>query len=533
MYLKRNKNMLKKSAAVVTASVMVMASAAPVMAEGEVSFREKMKEELATSCETLAQKWDADLAEAEEQGDANGNAKVNMTLSLDEAGQSMVGMLAGMDASWMKNISLDMNATLADGSEVVKADVMLNDTKICTMNVLVDFAEGVEYVQLPEISEAWIKASLNASVNGEAVSADSLETISDLASNPTVLLPEGKDFANLVERYGHIVFDHMQDGPSVEENVSVEGIGEDCTLLEGQMYEEDADAMAKEFFTTAQSDEQIAALLTKWSETIPDAGDLNAQFQSFLEETLAELDADNGEAAEEESAEPEYVATRIWVNGDGKIVGTEVALCTGIDADTTFTLKQPEAGDTSALLLDVQSEGSGFTVTGSSQKADGMSKGSYSVAIDGITMMELATESDIAASEEGYPKATCTVTFPQGDTEDNYNPLSMFSLVLNVDSQKEDNSVNLGAALLSSGAQLGALNMSTIQTDEKLEIPEIGTAYDSMIEEEANAYAESANYDTIIENIKNAGVPAELVDQIVQSMEAPEVVETEVPADAA
>lgn len=531
MSLRRNKKLLKKAVAAVTVSAMAMTATVPVMAEGGASFSEKMKEELAASCATLAEEWDAELASVNEQ--ENGNAKVNMTLSLDETGKSMVGMLAGMDASWMNSISFDMNGTVADGKEMVKADVLLNDSQICTMNVLMDLAEGIEYVQIPEVSESWIKASLDATVNGEAVSYDSLEKVSELASDPAALLPEGKDFADLTERYGNIVFNHIQDGPSVEESVSVEGISEDCTMLEGQMYEEDAAAMVKELFTTAQNDEQISALLTKWSEAIPDAGDLNAQFKSFTDETLAELDADNGEDAQEEENEAEYFAFRIWVNGEGKIVGTEFAMCTGIDAEATFTIKTPESEDTSALLLDVQADGSGFTVTGTSQKADGTKKGSYNVAVDGVTLMELATESDIAAGEEGYPVATCTVTFPQGESEENYNPLSLFSLVLGIDSHKEDNSADLSVTLLSSGAQLGALTMSAVPTEETVEIPEIGTAYDTMNDADMTAYGEEASFDTIVENIKNAGVPAELVDAIIQAMTAPETSETEVQADAA
>ncbi len=541
MYLKKNKKLLKKAAAFATASAMLTAGAVPAMAEG-TSFSEKMKAELAASCENFAEEWNAELAEAEVQ--MGKNSKVNMTLTLDETGQSMVGMMAGMDASWMKSIGLNMIGAIADGKETFQGDLWLNDSKICSMNILMDFMENVEYFQFPEVSESWMKASLDtldATVNGEVVSSNSLNAMTGLASNPTVLFPGGEDLSDLLERYGNIVLDHVQDGSSVEEAVSVEGISEDCTMLEGQIYEEDAIATTKDILTTAQNDEQVEALLTKWSEAIPDAGDLNAQFKSFTEEALADLDADNGDTAEEESAEIEYIAFRIWVNGDGEIVGTEVAACTGINEEVTFTIKTPESDDTSALLLDMQADGSGFTVTGTSQKADGVEKGSYSVAVDGITLMDLATESDIAASEEGYPVATCTITFPQGDTQENYNPLSLFSLVLSIDSHKEDNSVNMNLALLSSGAQLGSLSLSVVQTDEAVEVPGedvLGAAYDVANEEDANAYAEEASYDAIVENIKNAGVPAELVDAVVQSMQAPEVIEsegdlTEVPADAA
>lgn len=520
MYMERNKNcLLKKSAAVATASAMVMAAVVPVMAEG-ASYGDREKAELSSMSESLSENWDAQLAEAE--GESNADVKIGLTLSLDEAGQSMVGMMTGMDASWMKNIGLTMNGKMADGNEAVNAVLQVNDTQICEMNVLMDFLTATEYIQIPELTESWMKAALEVTNDGVPVTTDSMQAISELASNPGALFPEGEEFSELIERYGTIVIDHVQDGASVEETVSVEGISEDCTLLEGQIFQEDIEEMAKDLLTTAQEDEQLESLLAQWSEVIPDAGDLNAQFQSFAEEALAELNTPDETDEAESSSADSYAVSRIWVNGEDKIVGRELALCSGVDTEVSITWKAPKDGDTSAFLLDMVSEDGGFTITGSSQGSDGAESGNYSLAVDGVTILEIAAEA-------GTPTATYTISFPQDESGENYNPLSMFSLVLTVNNEDETTG-DANLALLSSGAQLGTLNLHAEESNEAPELPsieEMGTVYDGSSEEDMTAYEAEMNFDAILTNLENAGVPAELVSVLAQTIESAMNVETE------
>lgn len=533
MYRKRKDIFLKKSTVIVTASAMAAAAFVPVMAEG-MTYGDRERAELKAQCEALVKDWDAELTQAQESGN---NGTADFTLTLDEAGRSMIGMMAGMDVSWLENIGLNMDVSVVDSKEAIKTDLLLNDSEIGTMYVLIDLLAEMEYIQIPELSESWLKAALNVDmdVNGEAVSPDSMGTITGLASDPALLLPEGAVAAELLERYGNIVIDHMQEGPSVEETVSIDGISEDCTLLEGQIFQEDANEMAKELLTTAQSDEQLKELLTKWSEAMPEAGDLNAQFQSFAEEALADLEAPEGET--EEAAADQYIVSRIWVNGDDKIVGRELAVCEGVETDTAFTWKTSGNGDASGLLFDVQSEDGGFTFSGSCQNTDGMKNGNYSVAIDGITVMEIAMENyDAAAAEEGYPSGTYIITFPQGESEEAYNPLSLFSMVLNLDCSKEDDSVNLNLEILSSGARLGDLNIAINNGGEEVGIPseeDMAVLYDVMNEADMEAYSAEMSFDTILANAKSAGVPEELLTVIEQSIEAAMTGEAvEMPAEA-
>lgn len=510
MYQKRKTNLLmKKSAAIVTAATMVMSVPVTAMAEG-TAYQDRERAALKSLCESLVKDWDVSLEKTTEGGNYG---KMDMTLTLNAAGQSIVGMMTQMDASWLKSIGLNMDVSIADSKEAVKADILLNDTGIGTMNVLLDLLKKVEYIQIPELTPSWIKADLDVTANGEEVSTESMEAIMGIASDPSLLLPEGKTVSELLERYGNIVIDHMQEGSSTDESVSIDGISEDCTLLEGQIFQNDLREMVQELLTTAQGDEQLKELLAKWSEAMPEAGDLNEQFQSFAEDTLAELN----ESDDTDETNDEYLVSRIWVNGDDKIVGREFAVCEGIDTEAVLTWKAPSNGDAAGFLFDMQSDGSGFSLIGSGRSTDGVKNGNYSFAMDGVTVMDIVMESESANS------AVYTVTFPQGETEEEYNPLSMFSLVLTTDSDETGDNVEMNLEVLSSGASLGELNIQVSNSTEAVEAvseEDMETVYDALNDEDMAAYEEEMNFDTILANVESAGVPADLVSVLEQSIEA-------------
>ena len=292
---------LKKAAAAASASVLVFSMPATASAEG-VTYCDREKEALKAASAYLAEDWDQSLETSLTQsGSLASNAVMDLNLTVDEAGRSMLGMLTGMDLSWLQDVALHMDASVADSKEAVMLSALVNDSTICSMYAMMDYLAGMEYIQIPEMSPAYLKASLEEA-GAEAVSGY-MTAISDILEDPKAVLPEGAVLGEILDRYGMIVIDHMQEGASVEETISIDGIGEDCTLLEGQIFQEEMTTIAREILTTAQTDEQIKEILTKCTEINPESGDLNAQFQEFLANTLADLDGAAEETAEEAPVE--------------------------------------------------------------------------------------------------------------------------------------------------------------------------------------------------------------------------------------
>lgn len=530
MYRKRiTKQVLKKSTAVLTASSLILAGSSTVFAAA--SYQEAEKEALTALTESMAKGWDKSL---DEYGTAQQGAKADLSLHLEEAGRSILGLMVPVDMSWLNNIGMDMDISIEDAMEAIDAKIYVNDATVGTMRVLLDLATMVEYIQIPEISESYLKADITQANtldvdNGDGsvpveVDEEALEKSAQITeaimSDPEAYMPDGATMKELLDRYGTILLNHIEEGPSVEETVSVSGIGQDCTVYEGQINQKDAMDFVKEALTTAKDDEQLKALIESWQGFAEDTEDLYGDFQKAVEEALADMET------EEEISDTEYISSKIWVSEEGRIVGREFAVCEGIDSEPVFTWKNPHKDDASGLLIELNSDGSVISLSGSGETKDGKMNGSYDIAADGVIAATVAMENyDVETAKAGYPNGTFNISFPQGnvdESESSYNPLANFSLVLNLVSDEASGSSEIELSVMSAGVSLGSLKISGAP-GEGTEIPDMekaGTIYDVTNEADMEAYAAELDFGTILENARAAGVPEDLVTQLDAALQS-------------
>ncbi|MDO4336625.1 MAG: hypothetical protein Q4C91_00875 [Eubacteriales bacterium] len=530
MYRKRiTKQTLKKSTAVLTASTLILGGSSAVFAAS--SYQETEKEALSALTESMAEGWDKSL---DEYGTAKQGEKADISLNLEDAGRSILGLMVPVDLSWLNNIGMDMDVAIEDAVEAVDAEIYVNDTTVGTMRILLDLASMVEYIQIPEISESYLKADLLEEntidvENGDG--SDSVEIDEEafeksaqiteaIMSDPEAYLPDGATMKEILDRYVTMLLDYLKEGPSVEETVSVSGIGQDCTVYEGQMTEKDAVDFVKEALTAAKEDEQLKELIESWQEFAEDTQDLYGDFQKAVEDALADLET------EEELSETEYISSKIWVSEQGKIVGREFAVCEGIDSEPLFTWKNPHKDDASGLLIELNSDEGVLSLGGSGETKDGKMNGSYDIASDGVIVANVVMEDyDLETAKAGYPNGSFTVSFPQGDVEESesaYNPLANFSLVLNLISDEASDTSEIELSVLSAGVSLGSLKING-SLSEGMEIPDIekaGTIYDAANEADMEAYAEELDFGTILDNARTAGVPEALVAQLDEALQS-------------
>lgn len=536
---------LKKSAAVLTASGLVLTGTLPVMAAG--SYQEAEKECLGSMVKDIEETWDESMESYEK---TKQGMHSNFGLQLDEAGRSLLGIAAPIDISWLDRVDLSMDATVNQAGEAFNMQLLLNNTPLCMMKVFIDFAGMTEYLQIPEFSESWLKAALIMTEDGGAeISEESMKAIWNMASDMTAIMPDAATAGTLLDRYGTLLIEHMEEGPSIEETVSVEGIGEDCTVYEGQIHADALQALAEEIMTTAKEDKELEALLQTWSEAFPDSGDLNAQMQEGIESALGELKAEQETETEEETGNGEYFSSKIWVNGEGKIIGRELSLCEGVDVHPLVTWKNPHKDDTSAVLLEINADNGVLTFTGSGEENDGIMTGNYVFAVDGVAGLNVEMEKyDTQAAKDGKMDGTFRLTLagPAGG-EEGQSEAGLYqnmSLVLNVLSDSKTGTGEITLGLESAGASLGTLKI-TDEPGEGVEIPDVekmDKLYDMQAEADMTSYLKEINWDSVLENAGKAGVPEELVaqlDSILQAafseenLSAAEAYEESLPMDSA
>ena len=518
--MNRTRQILKKAVVTAMGASLVVSGSSTVFAAG--SYKETEKTALANVVSELPGAWDDYLENYQKSCEGT---KGTFTLTVEDTGRALAGaLMGGTDVSWLQSITFDSDITIKDGVEAIVSGLLLNDTKLCDLNFYMDLANMVEYIQIPELSDGYISAPIESTVttsegvaeNSQEIMSTYMNALSDLSS----ALPDSDTLGTLLDRYGNIIIDNIEDGSSVEESVSVDGISEDCTVYEGTVSEKAVTAMAEGILTAAKDDAEIKGLFEQWAG----ASNGEDQYQQF-EDAVADMLDSIGSADGEVSEDPVF-SSKVWVNADNKIVGREFAVIDGAETTPVFTWKAPSDGDTSALLLEITAEDSSLTLTGSGTTSDGLLNGDYIFAIDGTEAADINVENlETKPEKAGYYNGTLNVTFPvaeadaentDGESEAASNPLAGFGIVINLKSDASTDSSSMGLTVTTSGAPIATLTISGGYGDG-VDIPDLTSldkTYDGSDDAAMTEYVANINWDTFLANIKAAGVPDELATQL-------------------
>lgn len=518
--MNRTRQILKKAVVTAMGASLVVSGSSTVFAAS--SYKETEKTALANVVSKLPEAWNSYL---ENYQKACEGTKGTFTLTVEDTGRALAGaLMGGTDVSWLQSITFDSDITIKDGVEAIVGGLLLNDTKLCDLNFYMDLANMVEYIQIPELSDGYISAPIEGTVttsegvaeNSQEIMSTYMNALSDLSS----ALPDSDTLGTLLDRYGNIIIDNIEDGSSAEESVSVDGISEDCTVYEGTVSEKAVTAMAEGILTAAKDDAEIKGLFEQWAGA-SDGKDQYQQFEDAVADALDSIGSADGEVSED----PVF-SSKVWVNADNKIVGREFAVIDGAETTPVFTWKAPSDGDTSALLLEITAEDSSLTLTGSGTTSDGLLNGDYIFAIDGTEAADINVENlETKPEKAGYYNGTLNVTFPvaeadaantDGESEAASNPLAGFGIVINLKSDASTDSSSIGLTVTTSGAPIATLTISGGYGDG-VDIPDLTSldkTYDGSDDAAMTEYVANINWDTFLANIKAAGVPDELATQL-------------------
>lgn len=518
--MNRTRQILKKAVVTAMGASLVVSGSSTVFAAS--SYKETEKTALANVVSELPGAWDDYLENYQKSCEGT---KGTFTLTVEDTGRALAGaLMGGTDVSWLQSITFDSDITIKDGVEAIVGGLLLNDTKLCDLNFYMDLANMVEYIQIPELSDGYISAPIEGTVttsegvaeNSQEIMSTYMNALSDLSS----ALPDSETLGTLLDRYGNIIIDHIEEGSSVEESVSVDGISEDCTAYEGTVSEKAVTAMAEGILTAAKDDAEIKGLFEQWAGA-SNGEDQYQQFEDAVADALDSIGSADGEVSED----PVF-SSKVWVNADNKIVGREFAVIDGAETTPVFTWKAPSDGDTSALLLEITAEDSSLTLTGSGTTSDGLLNGDYIFAIDGTEAADINVENlETKPEKAGYYNGTLNVTFPvaeadaantDGESEAASNPLAGFGLVINLKSDASTDSSSIGLTVTTSGAPIATLTISDGYGDG-VDIPDLTSldkTYDGSDDAAMTEYVANINWDTFLANIKAAGVPDELATQL-------------------
>lgn len=511
--MNHSRKLLKRVIAMTTAASFVTVGGNTALAED--SYREAETAAYDNFVAGTASLWN-DYLENYQKALTGSNAVID--LKLEDTGKLLLGSAAGgMDLSWLNNVSLDTSVSIQKGLEAVKMAVLLNDSRLCDLNAYIDLENLMEYMQVPDISDGYLQISMQNLDND--LSADSLKESMNLLSDLSTLLPDKDTVSSLLGRYGHLIIDNMEDGLSAQETVSAKGVSEDCTMYEGQIKAANAVEMVRQIAETARDDEEIKSLFDSAAEAGISEEEQYKQFQDALDELLSEV-----ETADETADNSTAIYSKIWVNGEEKIVGREFGTAEGTEETPVFVWKAPSAGSSSGLLIGLASDGSTVTLTGSGTTENGLLTGDYTLLVNGSNTLAVHVENlETKPEKVGYYNGKFTLTIPTNGSEDEEaDMLSSFAAEINLTSDPTTETSRIDLSLTISGISLATLSIRGGNTAE-VEVPDLDTVtpvYSVEDENDLTEYLKTINWDTLASNAVAAGVPEDLVSQLKLTLES-------------
>ncbi|MDO4272409.1 MAG: hypothetical protein Q4D16_01960 [Eubacteriales bacterium] len=519
---KKLKSYFKKSAAVFTAAALTL-SAGSAVVFGAGSYQEEEKKAFSKAIENLPKSYENLV---EEYKAISTGAQANFSVQLEDAGRSMLSLLTAADFSWLNKLELKTKVLFQGGVEGVDMNLVLNDTQICNLQSYLDFYEQLNHIKIPELFDGYVKADMdvhtydedgNPSPVYDEISTAQLEQYMEFIMNMGDYMPQVSIVDTLVNRYGNLIIDHISDTSSSEEVLTLEDITQECTVYEGRLNPEELYTLAEDILTTAKEDAELKEVLTAWEETIPNAQNLYQNFLNGIDDSLTDI-----RTSEYDPENNSYISSKIWVSEDDVIVGRQFSVTDSTGTDPVITWQMPQQDGKYEYLLDFASEDSRLSLTGSGNITDNTMTGTYYLYSDSQPLISIEMENhDLASAKEGYGNVTYTITpLPGIADEETYNILSNFSLIADFASQKNNSTISL--SVTSAGAVLGTIKIDSIVGSDMVipEITESDKVYDTAADEDGVAFAEALSFDKIFDNLRQAGVPEELVLQLEASLEA-------------
>ena len=208
--MNKGRKILKKAASVALGSSMVLTGASIAFAAG--SYQETAKTSLDAMVSSVAGAVD-DYAQNMDKAFAGSTGK--MTLTVEDTGKAILGTLLGQeDMSWLQDLTMDMKVSVKDGTEAIASTILLNDQKLCDLNIYEDLSEMKQYIQIPEVSDAYL--ALDPAGSADETTQEFMKEYMNALSDITSVIPDGKTVSTLLDRYGNLVIDNMEEGTAAD-----------------------------------------------------------------------------------------------------------------------------------------------------------------------------------------------------------------------------------------------------------------------------------------------------------------------------
>ena len=138
-----------------------------------------------------------------------------------EAGDALKPMLSSVG---LESMEIETNAKVKDKVATSKSVLKVNGKDALSYNLYADYKDGKVYMQIPELSDAYLDYSNLGDVDGQVNYVKAAGAVMDK-------VPDGDTLENVLTTYSDIVYDNLTGVTKKNQTVKVEGISKECTVL--------------------------------------------------------------------------------------------------------------------------------------------------------------------------------------------------------------------------------------------------------------------------------------------------------------
>ena len=508
------KTLMKKAAAVAAAGVLGT-SLLPSAVFAADSFTGLIQENLAAKLPAFAQAYSEGLANS---GETKGSAQVGIDVTLGDVGKQLLAS-TGIDFSWLNSATLNMGVAVDDLNATIIGEALVNGTHIASLNAIADMQNMIEYIQIPELSDAYAYISLNSALAQAGIDPAQYQQILDMAKNIGQYYPTGEQLTSLISKYVPVILSGVTDQGTSTASVTASGVTAECTVYEATLDEKGAIAIVQALNDTVATDTELEAVLDNFGTLFAQLGqpmDLYEQLKATLAQTAQEASSSTADSTE-------YFDFKVFQDAEGNMAAFTMECYDApgaISTDApTINIKFPKSGDQIGFEASIAMEGEAYSITGAGTLADGKLSGSYNVnvgpqAVATITLTDVTT--DAAADPVTGSASVQIVQSEMTQSDSTLQMLASFTPVCSWNFSKASKSGSLTLDIQTGGASLGTATISFAPAEiTALGAPSAATSYNIEDDTQANSWISGFKIDALLANLQAAGVPESLINQVM------------------
>ncbi|MGN1126567.1 MAG: zinc-ribbon domain-containing protein [Ruminococcus sp.] len=427
----------------------------------------------------------------------------NLSVKLSDEGRELLTSLAGtgedVDLDWLKEANLSVTSNRDGDSQQVKLGIGLGGKDIISADCILDTENKEVYFALPELSKKYIKSDLDGM---DEFSFDDIDKIKEA-------LPEESNLSEMIEKYAGVIIDTLDDVDLDDGSLEIKDTDEDCTELTLTISERQVLEICQEILKEAEDDDELMDLIGDLVESVEsvsgttgiDVDDSIDDLSGKVEDELDSLDGDG-----------EEVFTLVdYVNGRHEIIGRSIE----VNDEEVLSYGKVEDGDNVYYQLKIGDE---FVINGEAEESGDKLDGEFAVEADGEEVLIVETKDfDLDKLEDFELEGTLSVKPGAYFSEASGSaiPVAISDVALEMKFLEESADISL----LMQGEELITISANTETKDsESIDIPDDSDVCDVSDQTALSDYLTSMDVNSIIDNLKDAGIPEELLEEIQSSM---------------